>query len=66
MKLIILILLIFISCSGVKKVEVIESPSDTKLNPDGTIKKNDGPENAKRMKYYNTLQHKKFYRHKRL
>jgi hypothetical protein len=66
MKLTILILLIFISCSGVKKVEVIESPSVAKLNLDGTIKKNDGRENAKRMKYYNTLQHKSFYRHKRL
>jgi len=54
------------SCRGVKKVEVIESPSVTKLNPDGTIKKNDGRENAKRMKYYNTLQHKNFYKHKRL
>ena len=66
MRFVILILLIFLSCRGVKKVEVVESPSDTKLNPDGTIKKNDGPENAKRMKYYNTLQHKNFYKHKRL
>lgn len=66
MRFIILILLIFLSCSGVKKVEVIESPSDTKLNPDGTIKKSDGRENKKRMKYYNTLQHKKFFKHKRL
>lgn len=66
MRFIILILLIFLSCSGVKKVEVIESPSDTKLNPDGTIKKSDGRENKKMMKYYNTLQHKKFFKHKRL
>ncbi len=66
MRFTILILLIFLSCKSTKMVEYVESPSDSKLNPDGTIKKNDGPENAKRMKYYNTLQHKNFYRHKRL
>lgn len=54
------------SCKTIKNIEYIESPKDTGLNPNGTIKQADGQENARRMKYYNTLQHKSFYRHKRL
>ena len=63
-----LIVLFFIlmSCKTIKNIEYIESPKDTGLNPNGTIKQADGKENARRMKYYNTLQHKSFYRHKRL
>lgn len=62
----ILILSIFIfGCRTQKKIELVELPGSTKIASDGTIKYNDGQENAKRMKYYNTIQHKSFYRHYR-
>jgi hypothetical protein len=46
------------------KIEIVKQPSETKITPYGTIQPTDGKENAKRMKYYNSLQHKTFYKQK--
>ena len=60
-----LFLIFFISCSNQKKIiEIVEKPQLPKTDYRGLIKTNDGKENSKRMKYYNTLQHKKFYKQK--
>ena len=62
MRYLVLIILFVTGCNSVKKIEIIEVPSESKISSDGTIKRNDGPENAKRMKYYNSLQHRNFYK----
>jgi hypothetical protein len=59
----VIVILITFSCNNIKKMELIESPRASKIAPDGTIMMNDGQENARRMKYYNTIQHKSFYKH---
>lgn len=60
-----LFLIVFISCTNQKKfVESIDKPQFPQTDYKGLIKTNDGKENAKRMKYYNTLQHNKFYKQK--
>ena len=61
MRSIIIIYFFFLGCKTPKKYEEIESPSKTEIDNFGRIKPGDGPENAKKMKYYNSLQHKKFY-----
>ena len=61
----ILLFMLFSTCKSVVKVECIEKPSKPQLNKNGTIKSADGQENRRRMKYYNTLQHKNFYRRKK-
>ncbi len=61
MRAIIIICLFFLTCKTQKKYEEVEIPSKTELDYYGRIKPGDGPENSKRMKYYNSLQHKKFY-----
>jgi len=58
----IFILMLIIGCKSVETVEYLERPTKTKITPNGTIKPGDGPENAKKMKYYNSLQHKKYYK----
>lgn len=60
-----LIFILFSTCKPVVKIECIEKPRPTRFNKNGTIKATDGQENARKMKYYNTLQHKSFYRHKK-
>ena len=51
------------SCVSHKKyIETIEKPSLPTKDSRGLIKYNDGQENAKRMKYYNSLQHKRYYK----
>jgi hypothetical protein len=63
MRIILILFLFVFSCGPQKKIEIVESPNETKIASDGTIKYNNGEENARRMKYYNTIQHKSFYRH---
>ena len=60
-----LIFLLLFSCKSTKKVECVESPKKTELTSYGTIKPTDGQENAKKMKYYNSLQHKSFYKNRK-
>ena len=63
MRIFIIIIILTSSCNNVKKIEVIESPRSNQIAADGTIKINDGQEKSRRMKYYNTIQHKSFYKH---
>ena len=58
-----LFLILFISCSRKKYMDVLKKPSDNKLNPYGTIMKTTGQENQKRYLYYNSIQYKN--KHKR-
>lgn len=59
----VILIICFLSCKTPRKIDSVESPSQNKISKDGTIEKRSGEENAKRMKYYNTLQHKSFYKH---
>lgn len=53
-----LFLILFISCSRKKYLDVLKKPSDNKLNPYGTIMKTTSQENQKRYLYYNSIQYK--------
>lgn len=59
---ILLIFLLITSCKSTKSVEIIERPDKTETTSFGTIKSSTGPQNAKKMRYYNSLQHKNFYK----
>lgn len=65
MKWLILIFFILSSCKVQRTFEDVEVPTKTEIDNFGRIKPGNGPENAKRMKYYNSLQHKKYYRQKK-
>ena len=58
-----LLLILFISCSRKKYVDVLKKPSENKLDQYGRIMKTTGQENKKRYLYYNSIQYKN--KHKR-
>jgi hypothetical protein len=60
---VILLIFLLISCKRNTKMVYVETPSKTEFDKNGRIKPKEGYENAKKMKYYNTLQHKSFYYH---
>ena len=57
-----LLLILFISCTRKKYVDVLSKPSDNKLDPYGRIMKTSGQENQKRYLYYNSIQYKNKYK----
>ena len=57
-----LFLILFISCSRKKYLNVLSKPSENKLDPHGTIMKTTGQENKKRYLYYNSIQYKNKYK----
>ena len=59
----ILLLILFISCSRKKYVDVLSKPNENKLDQYGRIMKTNGQENKKRYLYYNSIQYKN--KHKR-
>jgi len=59
----ILLLILFISCSRKKYVDVLSKPNENKLDQCGRIMKTNGQENKKRYLYYNSIQYKN--KHKR-
>jgi len=57
-----LVIFIFIfSCTTSKKIDVVETPKETKFDSYRRVIPTTGKENSNKMKYYNSLQHKKFY-----
>jgi hypothetical protein len=52
-------------CKRVKQIEYVERPKTTERTIFGTIKPTNGPENAIKMRYYNSLQHKSFYKQRK-
>jgi hypothetical protein len=57
-----LLLILFISCSGKKYVDVLSKPNENKLDQYGRIMKTTGQENKKRYLYYNSIQYKNKYK----
>ena len=58
-----LFLILFISCSRKKYMDVLKKPNENKLDQYGRIMKTTGQENKKRYLYYNSIQYKN--KHKR-
>ena len=56
-------ILLLISCSRKKYVDVLSKPNENKLDQYGRIIKTTGQENKKRYLYYNSIQYKN--KHKR-
>ena len=57
-----LFLILFISCTRKKYLDVLSKPNENKLDPYGTIMKTTGQENKKRYLYYNSIQYKNKYK----